>query len=74
MRIKWLISIAGQCYGKPNGVKRGEVDDLPDSEARRMVASGYAQSNWRDEPGPPFQSSEATVTRGARRIWDGWRA
>jgi hypothetical protein len=73
-RVKWLISIGGTTYGRPN-VKRGEVDDLPEAEAQRMINAGMAQPNWRDDPAPPFQQQSATVkTRGLREVWDGWRA
>ena len=34
--------------------KRGQVLDLPDEMALRMIKQGQVQSNWRDEPGPPY--------------------
>lgn len=79
MRVKWLISVAGQTYGRPNGVKRGEVDDLPEADAMRLIESGYAQANWRDEPGPPYQPGgqpsghRMTQTRGLRKVLEGWQ-
>jgi alkylation response protein AidB-like acyl-CoA dehydrogenase len=77
VKVKWLTTVAGQTYGKPNGIKRGEVDDLPDEEARRMIKAGLAQANWKEEPGPPFQPSEgspALETIGTRKVWAGWKA
>ena len=66
MKIKWLASVSGLTYGDPKGKTRGQVDDLPEAEAQRMINCGMAQANWRDAPGPPF------VMNGPRKRLDGW--
>jgi hypothetical protein len=49
---------AGQCWAWSLTIrmafKRGQVLDLPDEMALRMIKQGQVQSNWRDEPGPPY--------------------
>ena len=76
MRIKWPDSVAGQCYGKPAGIKRGEVDDLPDEEAHRMIKAGLAQADWKAEAGPAYSSegNPEVKTAGAHKVWAGWKA
>ena len=74
-RVKSLVTVLGATYGEPNGIKRGQVVDLSDFEADRMIAAGQAQANWRDDAGPAYAEQSATVqTSGTRRVWDGWRA
>jgi hypothetical protein len=39
-----------------------------------MINAAMAQANWRDEPGPAYEEQRPTVTKGMRRVWEGWTA
>jgi len=52
-RIRMRISVAGQFHGIRD-VKRGQVVEVPESEAKRYMHLGYAQPVHLKELGPPY--------------------
>jgi hypothetical protein len=46
MKIKWLDSISGTVNGDLKGVKRGQVSDVSEVMAERLIKQGLAQANW----------------------------
>ncbi len=43
MRIKWKMFIAGQVEGKYDGVKPGDIQEVPDVAGARYCARGMAE-------------------------------
>ena len=66
LKVKMLISIEGGFLGNPLGCRRGDVLDISEDMAARLIGNGHAQANWKGEPGPPFVVSEP------RHRLDGW--
>jgi hypothetical protein len=64
VKIKSLISVQGTVMNDPLGVRRGQVVDWPDEIAETWIKSGYAQANWKAEPGPAYVEQ--------RHLMDGW--
>lgn len=54
MKIKMLVDIQGTFLGDPNGCYRGQVCDVSEDMAARLIKNGHAQANWRDEPGRAY--------------------
>lgn len=42
MKIRWLIPIAGTVEGQ-EGVKPGDIMEVPDFNGKRYIANGYAE-------------------------------
>jgi hypothetical protein len=43
MKIRWLIPIAGAVEGRTEGVKPGDIMEVPDVNGKRYIANGYAE-------------------------------
>jgi hypothetical protein len=43
MRIRWKIAVSGMVHGRVNGVKPGDIMDLPEREALRYLKLHYAE-------------------------------
>jgi len=43
MRIRWKIAVSGMVHGNVNGVKPGDIMDLPEQEALRYCRLHYAE-------------------------------
>lgn len=43
MKIRWLINVAGTVHGIVDGVKYGDVIDVPDFDGGRYCALHYAE-------------------------------
>lgn len=43
MKIKWKISLSGTVYNRDGGVKPGDVMEVDDAEAERVIALGQAE-------------------------------
>lgn len=44
MKIKWKVSISGTVYNHDGGVKPGDVMEISDAEADRVIALGQAEA------------------------------
>jgi hypothetical protein len=58
MKIKSLITVQGTVMNDDRGVQRGQVVDWPKEVAEAWIKSGFAQADWRAEPGPAYQEQE----------------
>jgi hypothetical protein len=74
VKVKWLATLTGQVYNDPRGKQRGQVGDIDDELAKKLIAQGLVQTNWQDEPGPPYQPGDHRPGRqlGIRRVLEGW--
>jgi hypothetical protein len=54
MKVRMLIDVGGTFHNVAGGVKRGDVVEVDDDNARRYMQLGYAQSASLKELGQPY--------------------
>ena len=65
MRIRWKIAVSGMVHGRVDGVKPGDIMDLPEREALRYLKLHYA------EPVVTKDEEQAVAPKGEERVADG---
>jgi hypothetical protein len=67
VKIKSRITVQGTVMNDERGVSRGQVVDWPKEVAEAWIENGFAQADWKAEPGPAYQPSEQrSMTRWTR--------
>jgi hypothetical protein len=54
MKIRMTISVPGTFHSVYKDVKRGDIVDIDDGNARRYLRLGYAQSDLKGELRPAY--------------------
>ena len=68
MRIKWLIAIGGTVEDRLDGVKPGDIMDVPDANGARYVAAGHAVEVAVTKAPPPEEHAVADEPEAEKAV------